>query len=213
MLQHVLWDWNGTLLDDVTCSMTAFNRMLERRSLDVIDLETYRDVFDFPVKSCYEKIGFNLVAEDWDVLTEEFHANYRELATGASLRNGIEKVLSTLHSKGVSMSVLSACEASILQAMIEEQRVGHYFAHISGLDNLHAASKLETGTALLAKLDIPSDDIVMIGDTQHDYTVAKELGVGCILLEGGYQNASRLPSELVVPSPQLLMKRLQPMLR
>ena len=63
-LQHhyrtIIWDWNGTLLDDVDISIAATNMLLEERGLPLLDKKRYQEVFDFPVKDYYARIGFGL---------------------------------------------------------------------------------------------------------------------------------------------------------
>jgi len=208
MIRHLIWDWNGTLLDDVEACVGAINRMLDRRHLPCIDTSTYRQIFDFPVISYYAQLGFDLDAEDWNAIAIEFHEHYGELARTATLRDGVADVLATLGSEVDGMSVLSACEQTILERMLAEHGIRNHFGHVSGLDNLHAASKLENGRHLLAKLDLPPDEIVLIGDTNHDHEVAAALGIGCLLLAGGHQAESRLLATDLVQSSRDLHTRL-----
>ncbi len=205
MIRHLLWDWNGTLLDDVEACVGAINRMLDRRHLPCIDTPTYRQIFDFPVISYYAQLGFDLSAEDWNAVAIEFHEHYGELARTAPLRDGVAEVLETLGRLVDGMSVLSACEQTILERMLAERGIRDHFVHVSGLDNLHAASKLENGRRLLGALDLPPDEIMLIGDTNHDHEVAAELGIGCLLLAGGHQAESRLLASDLVLSPRDLL--------
>ena len=48
--RHVIWDWNGTLVDDVAATLAAVNRMLSARGMPALDIVRYREVFDFPVR-------------------------------------------------------------------------------------------------------------------------------------------------------------------
>ena len=72
----VLWDWNGTLLDDTAACLTALNAMLARRGVPTITLDFYRQNFSFPVRPFYERIGVKLAQEDWDALAREYHDTY-----------------------------------------------------------------------------------------------------------------------------------------
>lgn len=213
MIRHLIWDWNGTLLDDVEACVGAINRMLDRRRLPCIDTPTYRQIFDFPVISYYAQLGFDLEAEDWNAVAIEFHSHYGELARTATLRKGVTEVLATLGGLVDGMSILSACEQTILERMLAERGIRRYFGHVSGLDNLHAASKVENGRKLLAVLDLPPDEIVLIGDTNHDHEVAAALGIGCLLLAGGHQAESRLPATDLVHAPRDLHARIGVMRR
>ncbi len=208
MIRHLIWDWNGTLLDDVEACVGTINRMLDRRHLPCIDTRTYRQIFDFPVISYYTQLGFDLDTEDWNAVAIEFHEHYGELARTARLRDGVAEVLAALGDTMEGMSVLSACEQTILERMLAEHGIREHFGRVSGLDNLHATSKLENGRRLLAKLDLPPHEIVLIGDTNHDHEVAAALGIGCLLLSGGHQAESRLLATDLVHSARDLHARL-----
>ena len=86
--ENVVWDWNGTLLDDVRVSVGAINRMLERRGIPGLTVERYRDIFGFPVRDYYESIGFDFARDDWDGVSREFVQDYDALATDVQLTEG-----------------------------------------------------------------------------------------------------------------------------
>jgi phosphoglycolate phosphatase len=201
MPTHVVWDWNGTLLDDVYACVGAINRMLTARQLPCIDSVQYRDVFDFPVKTYYRRLGFDLETEDWDAMAREFHRHYDEFAVKAGLREGAPETLNTIRKRGIAMSVLSACEIGTLERMLEERGIRHFFDHVFGLDNINATSKLDQGKLLVDALDLPPAEILLVGDTNHDHEVAEDLGIRCVLLTGGHQSKARLAANDILETP------------
>jgi len=207
--KHIIWDWNGTILDDVEACVASINRMLAVRQLQTISIDQYRDIFDFPVKNYYRNLGFDLQTEDWDAMANEFHRHYAELSPDASLRNGIHRTLASFAELDIPMSILSACEINILERMLREHNIRNFFQFVFGLDNLYAESKLDRGIKLMQKLNIPPQEILMIGDTNHDYEVAQELGIRCILLSGGHQSAQRLNATQLITSTQELIAIIQ----
>jgi phosphoglycolate phosphatase len=191
-IRHIIWDWNGTLLDDVAACVQAMNRMLARRRLGRLTVEHYRRIFGFPVQRYYRALGFDLAREDWDAVAVEFHDRYAVTARAARLRQGIRSALERLRAGGMPMSVLSASESAILRRMLAERRIGVFFDRICGLSDLHARSKLHLGRRLLAQMGLPPRSVLLIGDTTHDYDVARELRCRCLLLAGGHQAEERL---------------------
>jgi phosphoglycolate phosphatase len=189
--KHIIWDWNGTLLDDTQAGVNAINAMLAARSLPQINIPYYRDVFGFPVINFYRSIGFNIEQENWDAVAHEFHDLF--LSDGSiRLHDAAIGALSLIRQTGMSQSVLSASEQSILSAMLESFGVAHYFDGIFGVDNLYGHSKLELGHALLTRLSLPPDTVLMVGDSLHDHEVAEALGVRCLLIAQGHQSYARL---------------------
>ena len=192
MFTHVIWDWNGTLLDDATACVAAINALLERRNLPQVTHRQYLDVFDFPVRDYYLQLGFDFSKDDWDRVAEEYHAIYAVTSAHAPLRSGTLATLQELKSKGVALSVLSACESSLLRRMIHARGILDFFERIYGLSNLYAHSKVDLGHTLLADAGIPKAGTLLVGDTTHDFEVASAIGIACLLMTGGHQSAAKL---------------------
>ncbi len=69
----IIWDWNGTLLDDVDAAVGALNRMLAARGVPPTTRDYYRGHFGFPVRPFYAELGVDLEHEDWDRICVDFH--------------------------------------------------------------------------------------------------------------------------------------------
>jgi phosphoglycolate phosphatase len=191
-IQHVIWDWNGTLLDDVEACVGAINPLLRQRGLARLSPSSYRAKFGFPVKAYYAALGFNMASEDWDALAKAFHRHYARTSRASPLRAGAMATVRSLRARGLAMSVLSASERSILRRMLREHGIAAFFDHVYGLDDLYAGSKLELGRQLVNSIGIAPDRILLVGDTQHDFDVARDMRCHCALMTGGHQSAPRL---------------------
>ena len=66
--KHIIWDWNGTLLNDLTLCVDLLNVSLEKRKLPEMTEEKYRKKFLFPIKTFYESIGFDFSKEDFTLV-------------------------------------------------------------------------------------------------------------------------------------------------
>ena len=53
----ILWDWNGTLLDDTRICIDAINILLKERGKNEINESIYRNIFTFPVRDYYARAG------------------------------------------------------------------------------------------------------------------------------------------------------------
>ncbi|MBA4387892.1 MAG: HAD family hydrolase [Verrucomicrobia bacterium] len=206
-IRHVVWDWNGTLLDDVTASVEAINAVRRVRNMPAITELQHRNLFGFPVRDYYVRLGFDLARENWDMLAAEFHNLYEESSRTTPLRQGIREVLHEMQVRGIMMSVLSASNRAILDRMVAERGIRHYFRELHGLSDLFASSKLDLGRKLMEQSHIPAAQTLLVGDTVHDYEVAAELGWSCILMAGGHQAEHRLLAcgcSIIQESPALL---------
>ena len=71
--EHVIWDWNGTLFDDTPLCVEIMGGMLAKRGLAPLDEGRYREVFTFPVRDYYARLGFDFGRESFADLAVEFH--------------------------------------------------------------------------------------------------------------------------------------------
>lgn len=191
-IRHVIWDWNGTLLDDAQACVDALNLLLTRRNLPTVSRAQYREVFGFPIRDYYLKVGFDFARDDWNAMTEEYHTIYAELSRTSQLRPHAHRILDGLRKRGCGLSVLSACEAVMLKRMIEERGILDCFDHVYGRSDFQAHSKVDLGRTLLGDTSIAPESALLVGDTTHDFEVAQALGTRCILMTGGHQSETRL---------------------
>jgi phosphoglycolate phosphatase len=70
--RHIIWDWNGTLLDDKWLCIESINLVLKARDLQPIDEERYSRIFRFPVKDYYKEVGFDFSTEPFERPAMEF---------------------------------------------------------------------------------------------------------------------------------------------
>ncbi len=191
--RHIVWDWNGTLQNDVQAAVNGINVLLRARGLPTVDLERHRWLFSFPVRNYYTALGFQLEAEDWTALAHQFITAFNNDPT-TSLFEGTRDTLTRLHDQGIGMSILSAAEQTSLERTLVKHGIRDFFSIVSGLDDHGAGSKRHLADALLARVGLPPETVWMIGDTTHDKAVADAMGCPCVLLASGYQCRSRLAS-------------------
>ena len=200
MEKRLIWDWNGTLLDDVSAAVNALNRMLVSRGAAPITVGHYRRRFGFPVKPFYAELGVDLGKWDWKGICEDFHAFVAE--EPQRLRGDAPAALGKARDLGFRQCVLSALRQDLLEDALERNGLRGFFDFAYGVDNLDGASKLQRGRELLSVLGPGVRGSVLIGDTLHDAEVAEALGVECVLVSCGHQDPERLAAagRPVVPS-------------
>lgn len=193
-VRGILWDWNGTLLNDTELSVQTMNQMLQKRNLPPLSIAGYKDVFSFPVKDYYLKIGFDFVTEPFEIPAMEYIDLYNCKVQHCSLHEHALTVLKHFHQHGIRQFILSAMEQQTLKQCLKQQELISYFEQVSGLDNHYAASKVQSGQQLIASLNLDVNELLLIGDTVHDYEVASQLGCKCVLIANGHQSRHILES-------------------
>ena len=190
----ILWDWNGTLLNDVWLSVKSINSVLLSRKLPEIDEIKYCEVFGFPVKDYYERIGFDFATDPFEVVGTEFINHYNATIFSCKLQENALDILDFFKKNGFKQAILSARKEEQLKDDIHFYGISQFLDDFSGLADHYAASKLENGRKLIQKLSTNSTKVLLIGDTLHDAEVADSLGIDCILFEGGHQSREVLKS-------------------
>ena len=208
MRPYIIWDWNGTLLDDVNAAVAALNRMLLKRGLPATTKEYYRNHFGFPVRPFYAELGVDLENDSWDEICDDFH-NFIAEEKEQYLRADTIMTLQLVKDNGIGQSILSALRQDLLLRDTTKYGVADYFDFIYGVDNLDGATKLSRGYELLEVLSQEDKkNLFFIGDTLHDAEVAQALGAVPILVSCGHQTPDRLKAatENIFPSLTLAVE-------
>ena len=192
----LIWDWNGTILDDAGVCRQIADIMLGERGIPTLpDMDAYRAVFGFPIKSYYEKMGYRFGPEDepYEHVADEFIVLYDRLYRTAALRPGIVDFLDRRKAEGYRQVLLSATRRDqLLEQVAAFGDVGDRFEQKLGLTDHYAFSKAALAKAFIEGQGIPRERTLFIGDTDHDFEVSSAIGCPCVLLEGGHQSRERL---------------------
>lgn len=189
---HIIWDWNGTILDDARISLDVFNALAPNYNVAPVDYEDYRNEFGFPVIDFYKRHGFDFSKVDFREVGRIFIQMYHERLPKNPLHKGIADILKSVLDSGITQSVLSAHNVDMLRADVERFGLSQYFSRVDGLSDIYANSKTRLAVAHIQALGISPNDILMVGDTLHDKETADAMGVDCALVACGYNSKERL---------------------
>lgn len=190
--KHIIWDWNGTIFNDVNMGIDIINQLLIPRGLKTLTVDVYKKVFTIPVKDYYANLGFDFSKEPFEIVGKYWMDEYERRKFECGLYNGVEKLMNKIQNLGIGQSILSAYSQHTLEEMVDHFNLRKYFTHIVGLDNIYAASKMHLGKDLMKRLGNGKGETLVIGDTLHDFEVASEIGADCVLVANGHQDKNRL---------------------
>jgi phosphoglycolate phosphatase-like HAD superfamily hydrolase len=192
---HVVWDWNGTLFDDLQIVVEAVNVGIAEFGRGPIDLDDYRDHYTRPVRMFYEGIfGQPLAADEWHRLDAVFHDAYRELLGRATLTADAEHALASVSGAGHSQSLLSMFPHAELLPLVEKMGIAAFFDRVDGLQGPpgdRKAAYLESHLRDLTRGEAPAA-VLVIGDTPDDALAAAHVGARCVLYDSGAHHRADL---------------------
>lgn len=188
-ITHVLWDWNGTLLDDLDLCIETINGILSDEELTLLNRETYREKFGFPIIDYYARLGLNVKDDNFARHAEKFIGYYQPRSADCGLVSGAETVLKKIGELGMTQIILSASRRDLLENQVRAAGIFERFETLLGIGDIHAASKRDVGLAWKAQSGVAGENMLMIGDTLHDKEVADSLGAHFLYYSKGHQKA------------------------
>lgn len=190
---HILWDWNGTLVNDMDLCVFVTNQFMQEQHNKQISRELYQKEFTFPVIDFYHAIGFDFKNITFEEMAEDWISTYKSHFQEKSSLNGeVEETLEHIKGLGLKQSIFSACEINLLNHSINHLELTDFFHLIHGVDNNQASGKEALARQIIEDKHILPDETILFGDTVHDYEVAQNTGMLCVLIANGHQHESRL---------------------
>jgi phosphoglycolate phosphatase len=190
--ESVIWDWNGTLLDDVVLAVEIVNDLFQEHGVPRLTTDQYRELFDFPVTLYYERAGLDSNRHDFNLISERFCDRFEKEFHRVSLFSPALETLRSVRQSGMRQYLLSGTEHHALHRMAARSHALNLFDAAQGLHDNQAAGKHDAARNLIEQYQLKPEKTIMIGDTTHDADVARHLGLDCILLSAGHHSRSRL---------------------
>ena len=190
--QHIVWDWNGTLDDDAELCVVILNQILNDYGKMPVDRAFYLDNFSFPVCEYYKSLGLPSCGPEYQKISQRFIEEYRKKHHICKLQKSSVKMLSYIKGCGISQSVLSAGNIADVLDFVEYHKLSDFFTIISGVYHTNATGKSDVAHKHLNQIQACTSDILLIGDTLHDFEIATDLKVDCVLYSKGHNSKNRL---------------------
>lgn len=191
-IKNLVWDFNGTLLNDLNLCLQSINELLQIRNKKQLTAADYLKIFTFPVQDYYAQAGFNFTKEPYEKVAIEFMDLYLKDVNDCPLQENVHELLSRARRSGYRQIILSAMEATELRKLTKSLKIDGYFEHIHGIDNHMGAGKVHLAHASIKAAGFLPAETCLIGDTLHDAEVARQTGMHCILISHGHQSKERL---------------------
>lgn len=190
--KNIIWDWNGTLLNDLDLCLGIAKGMVANHRNTPLTLTEYKNAFGFPITGYYEKVGIDLEKESFEVLTDKFVSQYNAGVKTCDLHDGVFTILKQLKHLQKDQFILTAAHLDLVHPLLNRHDIYKYFEVVEGVDNFKAEGKVNRGVQLMKNHQIDKVKTVLIGDTYHDFEVASAMGINCILIANGHQSKERL---------------------
>lgn len=194
MIKYIFWDFNGTILDDRVLCWKLLNKLLKSEKKKSVSFEEYLEIFGFPIKEYYLRAGIEFKYRTFEEMSNWFILKYQPLSLKQSLYKGVKETLKILNEMKIKNICLSASQEDNLKEQLKHYQIDNYFVKILGTNNILALGKKEIAQKYIIDNKIKSSECILIGDTDADYELAKDLNVLPVLFTNGHQSKKKLKS-------------------
>lgn len=186
MIDHIIWDWNGTLLNDVDFGLYLANWLLRQYGKKELEgLHAYRSAFTFPIRDYYRFIG---IGDDiFPQAAVKWMQKYMAEEHTCPLQPGALEVTRLFRERGLRQVIISASQMDNLKFQLTERPYFDFFDPPRALGDIYAGSKIDIAKDWMQHSGARGESTVFIGDTLHDLDAARAIGCRCVLVEGGHQ--------------------------
>ena len=193
-MRHVVWDWNGTLFDDLEIVVASVNVSLRSVGAPPIDAPKYRQVYQRPLHRFYETLlGRPVLPDEMAAIDRDFHDAYHALLDQARLTVDARRAIDLVARRGQTQSVLSMWWHDRLVPAVRYFGLEEHMLAVDGHRGPPGDSKerhLGRHVAQLVRLfpeRVEREALTVIGDVTDDGDAAAAAGVACVLYDGGSQ--------------------------
>tara|TARA_E500000178_G_scaffold355365_1_gene427727 strand:+ start:598 stop:1239 length:642 start_codon:yes stop_codon:yes gene_type:complete len=191
-IKEIVWDWNGTLINDTSLCVDILNKILFLHDQPSISIEYYRNNFSFPVSAFYKGISLPSSGKKFDDLSLSFISEYRLKWKECNLQPGVLQILKLIQQLGLRQSILSAGNQLDVEVFLDHFKLESFFNQVFGTDNIKAEGKIELGKKFITDSNLRPEEILLVGDTIHDLQVANEIGCLVLLFSQGHNSNNQL---------------------
>lgn len=198
MKPTLVFDWNGTLLDDASALLQTTNSILDRFGHAAIDMNTFREHCDVPLSLLYRSLGMSrdeVAAVDQDG-SAIFHDTYEPLASKAELREGARRMLELARQQAASSIIVSNHIVDPLRSQLRRLEIDGYIEDVIAFESratqYQSMSKGERLRRYMQKNNLDPASTFIIGDMPVEIDIARNLGLTSISITGGFVSEWRL---------------------
>ncbi len=207
MIGTLIWDFNGTVMDDLGASVGAVNAMLTRRGLPLITEEWYTLNLVMPLERFYASVGVDMEKEQISELSEEFQQGCSQFPRPVFPE--VREALEYFAQKGIRQLLFSSLYHDTLVAQAEERGIAGFFEGIVGRKDRSLGGKEQAAAAYLKERNIDPKTVLFIGDLTTDAEMARYVGSPCALIPKGHQHQTILePTGAYILKDASMLKQL-----
>lgn len=208
-VQLVIFDWDGTLMDSVDRIVSAMQEAAKLTGLPVPTVEQVKAIIGLSLDPVFDRLFPGITQTQRQSVFEHYRDQYvQHDLTPTPLFSGAKELLFELKQQGVLLAVATGKARKGLERLFDETGLRAYFQTSRCADEAKSKPSPEMLEQILAELQVPVENAVMVGDSIHDMKMAQALGMKRIAVSFGAHSASELsafaPLAVIDSLPEVL---------
>ncbi len=195
MFRNLIFDWSGTLVDDLGPVIEATNAVLGKYEIAALDRECFRRAFRLPYREFYAELLPDVSLEE---LEAHFRPAFDAAVTPVTVLPHAREKLEWCSAIGIRCFVLTSMDTLAFERQMDDFGLRHHFeATYSGV-----LDKREIIHQILETHGLDPAETAFVGDMTHDVETARHGGISSIAVLTGYNHAEILAAvrpDLTVP--------------
>ncbi len=186
MIKNLIFDWSGTLSDDLVSVYTIVRNIFRRLGLRELTFSECRIEFMLPYMDFWKKFTDKSREEIQQMFIEEYDKVWKSKPF-----TGAKATLEFLHKNNKMLAILSSQPQKQLEKEVNDYGFKDLFCDIRG--SIH--NKIENINSLIGRNKFVLDETVMIGDMMHDIEAGKKAKIKTVAVLWGYDSKDKLESK------------------
>jgi phosphoglycolate phosphatase len=201
MIKNLIFDWSGTLANDLGCVLQATNATLAFFGKPTLSEAEFRECFRLPFTEFYEEVLPGIALEDLQRLYRDHFPDDGEVPILEHAREMLEYGAGT----GRRLVLLSSAPLEHFEKQARSLGVLDFFERVV----CGVVDKREELVRLLVEMGMQPKETLFVGDMRHDIAAAQAAGVMSVAVSTGYESVAKL----MTANPDVLLRSLESMPR
>lgn len=181
-IEHIVWDWNGTLFDDGDALVLATIDAFAASGLGEVTRKSYQAHFTRPISAFYDQLaGRTLTPSEQTLLNDDFQSSYAKRMAEVRIHADAIAALTTWWETGRTQSLLSMYPHDKLLGLAQLREIAHYFVTVEGTREDELEHKEPHLRRHLATLRADNARTLVVGDNVDDVAAARACGAHCVI--------------------------------
>jgi phosphoglycolate phosphatase len=203
MITHIIFDFDGTLVDSKEVAISAYNELANKNGFKQIVQEEIDHLKKLSMLERCKALGIPVYKIPF--LAPEFYKLYKKSIQDIRLYDGIKEALLDLQQKGYHIGIVSSNDKEIIQEVLKKNEL-NFIQDIHCSSNLFGKDKIIK--AYLKKNKINCANAIYVGDEGRDIVACKQNQLKVVWVSWGYdilESISKKSPDHIVNKPKEIL--------